>query len=99
MPDGEARAVRGGEPAGAQTPRGDGCPPAPASTPAGADETHARRGRATVPSGMLTDTRAGRGASGPLGPVHTASLRVAVPRGDHPTCEDHTAGWPKEERS
>jgi hypothetical protein len=29
MPDGEAHAARGGEPAGAPTPRGGGYPPAP----------------------------------------------------------------------
>ena len=28
MPDGEVRAARGGEPAGARTPRGAGCRPA-----------------------------------------------------------------------
>src|SRR5262245_7952656 len=50
-------------------------------------ETPAMRGRVSVPSGMLTDTMAGRGVSGLLGPVHAARLHVAVPRGDRPTCE------------
>jgi hypothetical protein len=56
-------------------------------------------GRVSVPSGMLTDTMAGRGVSGLLGPVDAASLHVAMPRGDRPTCEDHMTDWPKKETS
>ena len=102
MPGGGTRAARGGEPAGAPTPRGGGCLLAsnPASAPAVRGERPLPRVAGPVCSLVCLripwqgEAHRDRGRPGQV-----ASLHAAVLRGDHPTCETLTAGWPKKERS
>ena len=102
MPDGEVRAARGGEPAGARTLRGAGCPPA--SNPASAPVVGGERLRPRVAGSLyslvcLRIPRQGEAHRDCGHSVDAASLHAAVLRCDRPTCEDLTAGWPQKEMS
>ena len=102
MPGGEARVACGGEPAGAPTPRGGGYPPAPnpASAPVVGGESLLPRVAGPLCSLVcLRISRQGEAHRDRGRHVHTAGFHVAVLRGDRPTCEDLTAGWPQKERA
>jgi len=102
MPGGEACAARGGEPAGAPTPRGGGCPPASnsASAPAARGESPRPRVAGSLCSLVcLRISRQGEAHRDRGCPVQAASLHAAVLWGDRQTCEDLTAGWSKTEMS
>jgi len=101
MPGGEARATRG-ELAGARPPRGGGYPLAPdlASAPAVAGERPLPCvAGALCPLICLRIPRQGEAHRDRSRPRQAASLDTAVLRGDRPTWENLTAGWPQKERS
>jgi hypothetical protein len=102
MPGGEARAARGGEPAGLRPQEAEAArlpPTRPARQQLGARApVHAWQGRCA-----LWYAYAYHGREMRIGIVVALSkrhrLHVAVPKGDRPTCKDLTAGWPQKEMS